>query len=69
MSTYSGTVKWFNSEKGYGFITGDEGQDVFVHYTSVKTNHKDSNLHEGQSVLYDVVEKDRGPMAINVERM
>lgn len=63
MST--GKVKWFNAEKGYGFITSDEGKDIFVHYTSINADGYRS-LEEGQSVTFDVVEGDRGQQAANV---
>lgn len=63
MST--GKVKWFNAEKGYGFITSDEGKDIFVHYTSIQADGYRS-LEEGQSVNFDVVEGDRGQQASNV---
>lgn len=63
MST--GKVKWFNAEKGYGFITSDEGKDVFVHYTSIQADGFRS-LEEGQAVSFDVVEGDRGQQAANV---
>lgn len=63
MST--GKVKWFNAEKGYGFITSDEGKDIFVHYTSIQADGYRS-LEEGQAVNFDVVEGDRGQQASNV---
>ena len=63
MST--GKVKWFNAEKGYGFITSDEGKDIFVHYTSINADGYRS-LEEGQKVTFDVVEGDRGQQAANV---
>lgn len=64
MST-TGTVKWFNAEKGYGFITTDEGKDVFVHYSSIQADGFRS-LEEGQTVTFDIVEGDRGQQAANV---
>ena len=60
-----GTVKWFNAEKGYGFITTDEGKDVFVHYSSIQADGFRS-LEEGQTVTFDIVEGDRGQQAANV---
>ena len=63
MST--GKVKWFNAEKGFGFITSDAGKDVFVHYTSIQSNGFRS-LEEGQSVSFDIVQGDRGDQASNV---
>lgn len=61
-----GTVKWFNNEKGFGFITNSEnGEDVFVHYTGIaKEGFK--SLEEGQSVTYDLTEGARGMQATNV---
>lgn len=61
----NGTVKWFNSEKGFGFITTEEGNDVFVHYSQI---NKDGfkTLEEGQDVTFDVVEGEKGPQASNV---
>ena len=61
-----GTVKWFNSSKGYGFITPDDGgKDLFVHHSEVKTSG-DAPLNEGQKVEYDVGEGQKGPCAKNV---
>ncbi|WP_075878250.1 cold-shock protein [Merdibacter massiliensis] len=62
----TGKVKWFNAEKGYGFITTDEGKDVFVHYSSIQAEGFRS-LEEGQTVTFDVVEGDRGQQAANVK--
>ncbi len=61
----TGTVKWFNAEKGYGFITGEDGQDVFVHFSAIQMDGYKS-LHEGQRVSYDVTQGDKGPQASNV---
>jgi CspA family cold shock protein len=61
----TGKVKWFNSEKGYGFIAADDGKDVFVHYSAVQSEGFKS-LEEGQEVSFDVVEGARGPQAANV---
>lgn len=60
-----GTVKWFSSEKGYGFIERDGGEDVFVHFSAI---HGDGfkTLQEGQKVEFDVVDGSRGPQAANV---
>jgi CspA family cold shock protein len=60
-----GTVKWFKNEKGYGFITGEDGQDVFVHFSAIQMEGYKS-LQEGQKVEYDVVQGDKGPQASNV---
>ena len=61
----TGTVKWFNSEKGYGFIEKEDGGDVFVHFSAIqKEGFK--TLEEGQKVEFDIVEGNRGPQAANV---
>ena len=60
-----GTVKWFNSDKGYGFITGENGKDVFVHFSAIQSNGF-RTLEEGQQVSFDVVEGQKGPQAENV---
>lgn len=61
----TGTVKWFDSAKGFGFISGDEGKDVFVHFTAIVANGF-KTLEEGQKVTYEIVEGARGPQAANV---
>ncbi|NLL75031.1 MAG: cold-shock protein, partial [Erysipelothrix sp.] len=58
-------VKFFNAEKGYGFITIDGGQDVFVHYSAIEADGYKS-LEEGQEVSFDIVEGPRGEQAANV---
>ncbi|MEY8467817.1 cold-shock protein [Faecalibaculum rodentium] len=61
----TGKVKWFNAEKGYGFITGTDGKDIFVHYSAINSDGY-KTLEEGQTVTYDVVQRDRGPQASSV---
>ena len=61
-----GTVKWFNAEKGYGFITGEDGADVFVHFSAIQNEEGYKTLTEGQAVEFDVVEGAKGPQASNV---
>ncbi|MDP0506931.1 MAG: cold-shock protein [Fusobacterium sp. JB019] len=61
-----GTVKWFNAEKGFGFITSEEGNDLFVHFSEIKKEGF-KTLEEGQSVTFDVKEGQKGPQAANVE--
>ena len=63
-----GKVKWFNESKGYGFIQQDNGSDVFVHYSSIKSEGF-KTLAEGQRVQFEIVEGDRGPKAINVVKL
>jgi CspA family cold shock protein len=61
----NGTVKWFNESKGFGFITSEDGSDVFVHYSSIAVNGFKS-LAEGDSVSFDVENGPKGPKAVNV---
>jgi CspA family cold shock protein len=63
-----GKVKWFNAEKGFGFIETSEGNDVFVHFSAIQEEGF-KTLEEGQNVKFDVVEGDRGPQAANVVRL
>jgi len=61
----TGTVKWFNADKGFGFITSDDGNDVFAHYSQIQ---KDGfkTLEEGQAVEFEVVDGAKGPQAENI---
>ena len=61
----TGTVKWFNSTKGYGFITADDGTDVFVHYSDVQGDGF-KTLEEGQTVEFETTQGPKGPKAANV---
>jgi len=63
-----GTVKWFNEAKGYGFITPDEGNDVFVHFSAI-LGEGFKTLAEGQRVEFEVVQGENGPQAANVEKI
>ena len=63
-----GTVKWFNNQKGYGFITAEDGHDVFVHYSGIQSNGFKS-LEEGQEVEFEVIEGQKGPQAVNVVKL
>ena len=60
-----GTVKWFNADKGFGFITRQDGSDVLVHFSAIQ-GEGFKTLDEGQSVTFDVEEGQRGPQAVNV---
>lgn len=61
----SGTVKWFNDEKGFGFIEREGGKDVFVHFRAINGTGRRS-LHEGQQVTFEVTQSPKGPQAENV---
>ncbi|AJY74507.1 MULTISPECIES: cold-shock protein [Paenibacillus] len=63
-----GKVKWFNAEKGYGFIETEQGGDVFVHFSAIQSEGF-KTLEEGQSVEFDIVEGARGPQAANVVKL
>ena len=63
-----GTVKWFNNQKGYGFISDEEGNDVFVHFSGLNMEGFKS-LDEGQEVEFDVVQGAKGPQATNVIKL
>jgi CspA family cold shock protein len=67
ISMSKGTVKWFNSQKGYGFISDESGQDVFVHFSGLNMDGF-KTLDEGASVSYDIINGAKGPQAVNVER-
>ena len=61
-----GTVKWYNSYKGYGFIEGEDGEDVFIHRTAIPM---DTSLYEGDQVEYEIENSERGPKAINLKKL
>ncbi len=63
----TGTVKWFNKTKGYGFITADDGTDVFVHHTDIQAEGF-RMLEEGEAVEFEITEGPKGPKAANVRK-
>ena len=63
-----GTVKWFNDKKGFGFLSRDDGDDVFVHHTSIQGEGFKS-LREGQEVEFEVQDGPKGPQAVNVKAL
>jgi cold shock protein len=63
-----GKVKWFNAEKGYGFIEREDGGDVFVHFSAIQSDGF-KTLEEGQTVEFEIVEGNRGPQAANVVKL
>lgn len=64
----NGIVKWFNDRKGYGFIQQENGEDIFVHYSSITMSGYKS-LAEGEQVTFEVEDGDRGPVAKNVQKL
>ena len=60
-----GTVKWFNERKGFGFLSREDGDDVFVHYTAIQSSGF-KNLQEGQNVEFELQDGPKGPQAVNV---
>ena len=64
----TGTVKWFNSDKGFGFITAEDGKDVFVHFSAIQ-GEGFKTLEEGQNVEFEIVDGNRGPQAANVVKL
>lgn len=69
MANFTGIVKWFDNERGYGFISTNEGNDVFVHHSNIKEDGTNKDLHEGESVTFDIIQADKGPSAINVHKL
>jgi CspA family cold shock protein len=66
MSTTNGTVKWFNDSKGFGFITQENGPDVFAHHTAIVSESDYKSLQEGQQVKFTVTQGEKGPQAENI---
>ncbi len=69
MASVTGTIKWYDEGKGYGFISCNCGEDVFVHHSQVKEKGNDKELHEGESVSFDITDGAKGPMATNVQKL
>lgn len=69
MASITGVVKWYNQEKGYGFISCNDGRDVFVHHMQIKESGKDKDLHEGENVSFSINDGPKGPMATNVQKL
>lgn len=69
MASYTGTVKWFDNQKGYGFISCNGGKDVFLHHSQIKEKGSDKDVHEGEEVSFDIVETDKGQSAVNVQKI
>lgn len=63
-----GTVKWFNNQKGYGFISDESGKDVFVHYSGLNMDGY-KTLEEGAAVSFGIVDGEKGPQAVNVTKL
>lgn len=66
MEKIKGTVKWFNSQKGFGFLTSEDGTDYFVHYSGIVTDKKFKNLVEGENVEFSVIDGEKGKQAVDV---
>jgi cold shock protein len=69
MAEITGVVKWFDVERGYGFISCNEGDDVFVHHSQIKEKGPEKDLHEGENVTFTIKENEKGPMATNVQKL
>jgi len=69
MASKTGVVKWYNPAKGYGFISCDDGNDIFVHYSQIQEQGPDKDLHEGENVTFDIQEGKKGPMAVNLHKL
>lgn len=69
MADYTGIVKWFDNERGFGFISCNKGDDVYVHHSQIKEKGHEKDLHEGQEVSFDIIQEQKGPSAINVQKI
>jgi len=64
----NGTIKWFNAKKGYGFITADDGKEIFMHYTALKMDGY-KTINEGEKVQFEITNGEKGPQADNVTKL
>ncbi len=69
MANQTGVVKWFDNEKGFGFISSIGNDDVFVHHSQIKEKGHNKDIHEGESVSFDIIEDEKGPAAVNVQKI
>lgn len=69
MASYTGVVKWFDNERGFGFISTNQGNDVFLHHSQIKEQGNDKDVHEGESVSFDIIQNEKGPSAVNVQKL
>ena len=69
LANFTGIVKWYDNERGYGFISTNDGKDVFLHHSQVKEKSHNKDVHEGEEMSFDIIEDEKGPAAINVQKM
>lgn len=69
MTIKTGTVKWFNDEKGFGFISCEGEKDLFVHHSNIKSDGERRSLQEGENVSFNVESGAKGPTAVNVAKL
>jgi CspA family cold shock protein len=69
MASYTGVIKWYDNERGYGFISCNGGQDIFLHHSQVKEKGTDKDIHEGEEVSFDIIQDKKGPSAVNVQKI
>jgi cold shock protein len=69
MANYTGIVKWFDNERGFGFISTNEGNDVFIHHSQIKEKGNSKDIHEGEAVSFDIIQDQKGPSAVNVQKL
>ena len=63
---YTGKVRWFNNQRGYGFLISEDGKEFFVHYSDINSTEKRKKLTDGETVVFDVIDTEKGRQAINV---